>query len=455
MRTKKRLSYLNDAPLYAGMSSRGILFAALSCSFVGSAWAGEAPQAVKAASGETRTLPGGAVLTFSKDAKYELGKPIRLQLNPTGSEKTSTQVIKLTSGRVSISIPEAKTPKTAVLIQTTRKVSAVAKGGQSLVISQADRITVAAVKGEMLAALGNDWKPLASGLLRSFGGGVAVEQQVPAAPELRVDNSMLLALTGGVSTQLRALPNQNIEYRKLSLYRVDGSQRSKVEEHDWRSDQQQLPELTPGRYELLARAVDRFGVESAASAPLTLRVIGAQLPDGARLAQGTILLGRSGRVKLVGADGLEASYGRASVFIPVPKDVGLARGESTLLRLREPGAKQELGIQLEPRTLKADIDIGPKGASWPGEPLQVTVHLFDHHGRPVTEDLKSKPQVFVNVEQVDATWTHTGNVYTAKVSPVESAGPWVVRVQVNDDFGDEAGRDFIELGGGKEKVASH
>ena len=28
--------------------------------------------------------------------------------------------------------------------------------------------------------------------------------------------------------------------------------------------------------------------------------------------------------------------------------------------------------------------------------------------------------------------------------------PWVVRVQVNDDFGDQAGRDFIELGGAKQ-----
>ena len=63
------------------------------------------------------------------------------------------------------------------------------------------------------------------------------------------------------------------------------------------------------------------------------------------------------RVKLVGADGLEASYGRASVFIPVPKDVGLARGESTLLRLREPGKTEELAVKLEPRTVRADVAI--------------------------------------------------------------------------------------------------
>src|SRR4051794_24907232 len=179
------------------MSTRGFLIAALSCCVVSPAWANEAPTNAKAPA-DSRTLPGGAVLTFSKDAKYELGRPIRLQLAPTGSEKTTVQVIKLTSGRVSVTIPEAKNPKTAVLIQAPRKVSAVAKGGQSLVITAADRITVAAARGEMLAALGNDWKPLQSGVVRSFGGGVTIEQPVPPAPKLRVDNSMLLALNGDV-----------------------------------------------------------------------------------------------------------------------------------------------------------------------------------------------------------------------------------------------------------------
>jgi hypothetical protein len=425
------------------------LVAALSCCFVSSAWAGEAPTNAKASAGDSRTLPGGAVVTFSADAKYELGRPIRLQLSPTGSEKTTVQVVKLAAGRVTVIIPESKHPKTAVLIQAPRKVSAIAKGGQSLVITAPDRVTVAAVRGEMLAALGNDWKALASGSLRSFGGGVTSEQPVPAAPKLQVASSMLLALRGDVTTQVRALPNQGVVYRQLSLFRVDGSKRSKLTDTEWRSDLQQLPRLTPGRYEVQARAVDRFGVESAASDPLTLRVIGAELPEGARLASDVILLGRSGRVKLIGADGLEASYGRASVFIPVPKDVGLARGESTLLRLREPGAKEELGIHLEPRTLKADLEIGPKSARWPGDALQVSVKLFDHGNRPVTDALKNKPHVFVNVQEIEPNWTHTGNVYSAKIAPASGPGPWVVRVEVTDDFGEEVARDFIELGGAK------
>lgn len=439
------------------MEQRGILLVALACCLSPTAWAKGADTAASASAESSRTLPGGAVVKFSSDAKYELGKPIKLALAASGTEKTPVQVIKLTAGRVSIAIPEskAKVPRTAVLVQAPRKVSAIAKGGESLVITASDRVTVAAVKGEMLAALGNDWKPLAAGLVRSFGGGVTTEQPVPAPPTLRVDSPMLMALGGTASTQLRAAPDKNVASRNLVLYRVEGNNRAKLKHMEWSDDAHQLPALTPGRYEVQARAVDRFGVEGPASAPVTVRVVGAQLPDGARLAGDTILLGRSGRVKLVGAEGLESSYGRASMFVPAPKDVGLARGESTLLRLRVPGTKEELAIQLEPRSVRADVEIGPKTARWPGDALQVQVKLFDHRGRPVTDPLKTKPRVFVNVEQVEPTWTHSGNTYTAKVPPAtKGTGPWVVRVEVSDDFGDQVGRDFIELGGGSAQRAS-
>jgi hypothetical protein len=427
------------------MAKRGILLVALCCCAAPSAQAAEVGQASKATAGEVRTLPGGAVLRFSKDAKYELGHPIKLQLSPTGSEKTPVQVIKLSAGRVTVVIPALKTPKTAVLIQAPRKVSAVAKGGESLVISGSDRVTIAALSGEMLAALGNDWKPLASGVVRSFGGGLTSEQPAPAPPKLSADHTMLLALDGSVGTNLRAAPSPNVAFRELALYRVEANGRSKLSEAEWRSDMHSLQGLSPGRYEVQARAVDRFGVESVTSSPLTLRVIGAELPEGARLANDSILLGRSGRVKLIGADGLEVSYGHATLFVPVPKDVGLARGDSTLLRLREPGAKEEVGIKLEPRTLRADVVIGPKTAHWPQDPLEVSVKLFDHQGHPMSDALKHKPNVFVNVEPIASTWMHSGNTWTTRVAPTPGSGPWVVRVEVKDDFGEQVGRDFIEL----------
>lgn len=437
------------------MSKRGMMLVALSCCVVPAAHAAESGPAAKAATAETRKLPGGAVLRFSSDAKYELGRPIKLQLAPTGSEKTAVQVIKLTAGRVSISIPQSKHPKTAILVQAPRKVGAVAKGGESLVITAPDRVTVAAVQGEMLAALGNDWKPLASGTVRSFGAGQTSEQAMPQPPQLNAEKTVLLALGGSVTPSVQAAPDANVELRRLWLFRVEGKHKKPLLEAEWRSDSRQLPELGPGRYELQARAVDRFGVESALSEPITLRVVGAELPEGTRLLGDTLLLGRSTRVKLIGAQGLEASYGRASVFMPAPPDVGLARGQSTLLRLREPGSKEEVAVQLEPRTVRAEVAIGPQSARWPGDPLQVSVKLFDHRGKPMTDPLKTKPRVFVNVDPVDPGWSHSGNTYTAKVPPASGSGPWVVRVEVSDDFGDEVGRNFIELSASAATTASN
>jgi hypothetical protein len=46
---------------------------------------------------------------------------------------------------------------------------------------------------------------------------------------------------------------------------------------------------------------------------------------------------------------------------------------------------------------------------------------------------------------VEPTWTHVGNTYSTKVPPTAGTGPWVVRVDGQDDFGDAAGRDFLEL----------
>jgi hypothetical protein len=94
----------------------------------------------------------------------------------------------------------------------------------------------------MLSALGNDWKPLASGVVRSFGAGVATEQPVPPAPKLNVANSMLLALNGDVTARVRAAPTQNVAYRQLSLFRVEGNKRSKLSDAECDSTRRSFEE---------------------------------------------------------------------------------------------------------------------------------------------------------------------------------------------------------------------
>jgi hypothetical protein len=176
-------------------------------------------------------------------------------------------------------------------------------------------------------------------------------------------------------------------------------------------------------------------------------VIGAELPPGSRYEHGTILLGQHARVKLIGSEGLQATYGDSSYFIDAPSSFGLARGRETVVRLREAGSNEEVRVQMAPRTLRADVKIGPRLARWPLDKVDVTVQLFDARGQAVAESVQVKPEVFVDHDTSALQWTRSGNTLHATIPAAKGAGPWIVRVEVADEFGDPAGRDFLEVEG--------
>ncbi len=407
------------------------------------------------AEGTTKQLPGGAILHLSPGTRIEVGRTLKLQL-ASGYPQTVTQVVRLISGRVDIDIPASKAPKTAVLIQAPRKVSAVAKGGHSIAIADANRVTVAAVDGDMLAASGNDWKTLPGGLVRGFVGHDPAYQEyaVPGVPNFAISRPLQLAMGSQVSsTRTDASGVKEADHYQLSVWRLAETGNELVRRVDSPATGE-LSGLSPGQYQVTARAVDANGIFGGESAPRSLRIVGADLPGGARYEDGAILLGTRGRVKLLGAKGLEASYGASAHFVSAPDSVGLSRGEGTVLRLREPGTSDELRVGLEPRTLRADVQITPKHPHWPEDMLEVTVQLFDARGRAVNEAVPVKPTVLVDVQPTQVTWLRSGNTLHTFIPAPNTRGPWVVRVEVADEFGDPAGRDFMEVAGpGSDRVS--
>lgn len=398
----------------------------------------------------TKQLAGGAVLHLGRGTRIEMGRSIKLLLGPPGAAQTVTQVVKLVSGRLDIEIPMSRVPKTAVLIEAPRKASAVAKGGHSIAIADADRVTFGAVDGDMLAASGNDWKVLPGGLVRGFVGTDPTPQEhpVPGVPELALEQPILLALEGNSpSAHAKVGGVAQAEHYELTVFRVGEKGNEVALRTNATGGTGEIAGLTPGHYQVSARAVDSSGIFGKESPLRELRVIGAQLPDGARFEHGSILLGQHGRVKLVGAEGLEATYGQSTHFVHAPNTVGLSHGEGTVLRLREPGAREEVRLGLEPRALHADVEIGPKLARWPQDKVEVTVHLFDARGQAVSDSVKVKPVVLVDIQPVEVEWARNGNTLTTMVPKPKGEGPWVVRVEVSDEFGDPAGRDFLEIAG--------
>ncbi len=412
------------------------------------ALAADAPAAHSAAEGETRKLPGGAILRLAPGTRINVGRPIKVMLG-TGSARTLSQQIQLLSGRVEVDLPLSKHPTTAVYIQAPQKVSVIAKGGHSVVIVAQNRTTVGAVSGEMLVATGNDWRTLPSGTVREFAqGSAAGDHSVLPAPRASVSTPVALSIGGDSKSMVLKAGSSAVPRAaryEFGLWELRGGNRKLLRRLSSAEASVQLGSLPAGSYGVSARAVETSGLEGAESDLVPLRVVAAELPSGAKLTDEAILLPPNQRVKLHGTEGVEISYGRAPQFVAAPSTIGLIRGQETLVRLRASGSREELALTLAPSTLRAHVEIGPARAKWPRDAVQVTVRLADSRGRPLADDVIVKPSVFVNVTPVQVDFKRKGPLLVGTVPPALEAGPWVVRVQVPDATGNVVARNFLEI----------
>lgn len=395
---------------------------------------------------EVKRLPGGAVIRTTPGTRLTFDRSIRLQLGPAGSPKTLTHSVRLIAGRIEVDLPASKVPATAVLVRAPNKISAVAKGGRSVVIASPQRVTVAAVSGEMLAATGNEWRPVSSGIVREFSAsGTPSDHAVIQAPEVSLSAPIAFHLGSAAeaATSVTASVVPSAVGYDFGIWRIDGGDKTLLQRLTSNSPGVQLPSLEPGSYAVSVRAMERSGLESMDSAAIPLRVVGADLPAGAKLVGDRVVLRPHQRLALRGTEGVEVSYGKAPQFVPAPDSIGLIRGQTTRVRLRASGTTGELAFELEPYTIRADIQIGPSRARWPNDEISVSVRVTDGRGRPLSADVK--PLVHVNVTPVALEWKRQNNVLTTVVPRPAEGGPWVVRVEVRDDTGAFVGRDFLEV----------
>jgi len=403
---------------------------------------------------ETRKLPGGATLRIARGSEFHVGRPINVQL---GKGQTLAQTVRLTRGRVEVDLPESKQPTTAVLVQGPSRISAIAKGGHSIVIADAKRVTIGAIAGEMLVASGNDWRTLPSGVVRDYVSGAAADHAVLPAPRASVSAPIALSVAGQaegsfVNVNASKLPKANGYV--FGLWKVGAGEPRLMKRLPSETGSVQLGGLSAGSYGISVHGIEASGLEGAESEVVPLRVVSAELPDGARMTSSGILLPPNQRVRLVGTDGVEVSYGKAASFVPAPSTIGLIRGQSTLVRLRAAGAKEELSLSLSPRATHAQVRLSPARAEWPRDHISIDVELTNGSGKPLAEDVPVTPQVFVNVAKVKVDWKRKGNILTAKLPPsAELVGPWVVRVEVRDDTNAVVGRNFLEIAREKTKLA--
>jgi len=391
--------------------------------------------------GAEYVLPSQARLSLAPDASVHVfPKPQPLQLAP--GSKTTTYSFALLRGRVDVLVP-AK-PKSAVLC-SIGKVSAVIGTGSATLLLHGDASTVASADGDVRTLVSDRWTTLPPGTLQHFSGerGGAVEPTV-AAPVLTPGQRLWFSpgdpvAIGGVTLS----PVAGADHYELRLHAWDGSEQLRQVRGVRQDDA--FPPAMPGQYELSARSVDAEGIAGSWTKSEPVRVVGVTLPPGGYAAGGDIFIGKGQDVHFSNTDGLEMTYEGAGRYVPASQAVSLYRGETTMVSFRVPGSVYPTTARLRPRGLYAHVVLGPSRAVWPTDPIQIAVELRSKEGEAIPPWLEPKTDVTLGIEPIEVTFTRDGNRLVGTVPPTANPGPWVLRVEVKDQFGALLGRDFLEI----------
>jgi hypothetical protein len=404
------------------------------------------------------TSAGGVFTAGPNGAEYQLPSQARLSLRPGASvrvfpkyqelqlapgAKTTTYSFALLQGRVDVIVPTK--PKSAVLC-SIGKVSAVVSAGQAAITTHGEQTTIAGVEGDVRTLAADHWTTLTPGTLSHFTGehGSAPEPVV-SAPTLSAGQRLWFSPGDPVAISGFAFGKvPNAHHYELRLRATDGTVQTRTVTGGTRLDDPFAPVL-PGQYELSVRSVDGEGIAGRWSKPEGVRVVGVSLPPGGYSAGGDIFIGKGQEVHFSNTDGLEMTYEGAGRYVPASQAVSLYRGETTMVSFRVPGSVYPTTARLRPRGLYAHVALGPSRAVWPTDQVQIAVELRSKDGESVPQWLELKTEVKLGIEPIEVAFTRDGNRLIGTVPPTDKPGPWVLRVEVKDQFGSLLGRDFLEI----------
>jgi len=395
--------------------------------------------------------PGGAEYQLPSQARLRLAPgaalrvfPVSQQLQLAPGSKTTTHSFALLSGRVDVSVPSK--PKSAVLC-SIGKLSTVVGAGAATLIAQGDTTIVASSEGDVRTLLADHWQTLAPGTMARFGAKHrGAPEPTIAAPQLT--GGQRLWFSAGEPIAISGVDFAKVELAQryeLRLRGKDGSGEQLRSVQGATRLTETFAPIEPGEYEIAARSVDRDGIAGRWSKSEAVRVVGVSLPPGGYASGGDIFIGKGQEVRFSHTDGLEMTYEGAGRYVPASEAVALYRGEITVVSFRVPGSVFPTSARLRPRSVYAHVAIGPSRAVWPRDPIAIVVELRARGGQTVPEWLELKPEVTLGIEPIEVAFTREGNRLIGTVPPTDKPGPWVVRVEVKDQFGALLGRDFLEI----------
>jgi hypothetical protein len=181
-----------------------------------------------------------------------------------------------------------------------------------------------------------------------------------------------------------------------------------------------------------------------------MRIVKLQFAGGAKLLRNpsTVVLPPGRNCQILDPAGIEAS-GDGSYFSPMPSTISLTQDAvSTTLMIRPSGERWDsLPLQVVKRSLEARVEFSPSNPRWPLDNVQLTVRLVDPYNRSEASEVNPQVKISINGGALAVSMKKKDNNWTTKIPAQVPPGPWVVRVEVHDQWENLIGADFVEVDG--------
>ena len=410
-------------------------------------------------------LPGGALVHLGPHSAVQLAGTADVVLGFEG--KVAAQRIELRGGEIQVEVPAAKRAVMPLVISDGELMVA-ARPGTKLAMRTLDArggrkagLAVACYEGDARVATRGAFKPLPAGLAVELRTREVVPtgHRLAAAPAWsREGHGTRRPLAIVTSEEERASVALDFEpVAGATGYEAEVA----IDEGFTRviarsslgpgATSVATPPLGRGRYSIRVRTRGPEGLTGLPGEPGTVRVALAAVPAGGVAHEGTFVLPAARLVTGGAPHALEISLGKTG-FLRASSLLLATHGERVSGRVRLAGDCASVPITLVPTSLGAIVELGPKKARWPFDPVAAMVRIVDS-GRPV-DTIEPKLRVTVNMTEVPVEWWRRGDVWRARIPAQVPPGPWVVRVEAFDQHDNELGRGHLEVVGPRKGDAS-
>lgn len=387
-------------------------------------------------------LKRGVVLKVSQQGWADVQFTSKLPIGQRGAV-LNVENVHVSRGRVDGIVPNNGTA--GLLLLGPGGVQAVTAGGRISMIVGHDRVTVATFGGDALVGRSGALKPLPANTVRTFELQVARFTDRPILPAPIAKAPGLGLSLGGEAPVVIKLDNPASAASYCGF--LFDAQGAAVTQTCGQTDPNHIVLQAPsaGTYWASVAAVDVDGLAGTPSQPVSVQILGAA-PGSYDIENGTVFLGLGEQLKLVGYEGLVMRYGASPEYYPAASAVKPLEQKPTVVEFRNPREPNgSVVLNLSPRVLKSQIDIGPVRSTWPQDDIKVTVKMWDGQGRPLDALAEHRIVTKVGLTTVDVPFTRDGTATVGVVPTQPGPGPWVVRVSVLDANGHEVKRNFLEV----------